>query len=171
MSKIFLIGMPGSGKSTIAKELSSLLEYSYLDFDDEIERKEMATIKAIFSLKGEEYFRQVEAQVLSNVSKSDKKLVVATGGGTPCYYNGLEQMNLSGITIFIDVSPDELIERVLADTKRPLLQDGVEAKIRCLYKDRINVYSKAQIKIKADNISIADLIKRIVKELKTYTLT
>lgn len=165
MSKIFLIGMPGSGKSTLGKKLASQLNFSFLDFDAELERSEGATIKAIFELKGEAYFRQIEAQVLSKVSEYEKDLVIATGGGTPCYYNGLELMNLSGTTVFIDVSPQVLIGRLETDTIRPLLKDGVDAKIRALHTARIPVYSKATIKVKADNISIADLVARIVEEL------
>ena len=165
MPKIFLIGMPGSGKSTIGKKLASQLNYSFLDFDGEIERNEGATIKAIFELKGEPYFRQIEAQVLSKVSDFEKNIVVASGGGTPCYYNGIELMNLSGTTVFIDVSPKVLIERLDSDMDRPLLKDNVGIKIRELYNERIKVYSKAHIRIKADNISIDDLITRIVEEL------
>ena len=166
MAKIFLIGMPGSGKSTVGKELASLLKYSYIDFDSELERKEGATIKAIFSLKGENYFRQIEAQVLSHVSEMEKDLVVASGGGTPCFYNGLDLMNLTGTSVFIDVNPEVLIERLKSDVDRPLLVDGVEANIRKLYKNRIAIYSKAHIKVEADHISIDKLIKKIVEELK-----
>jgi len=166
MSKIFLIGMPGCGKSTIAKELATLLKYTFLDFDTEIEQQEGATIAAIFSIKGEKYFRQIEAQLLTQVAKKAKDLVVSTGGGTPCYYKGLELMNSTGTTIFIDINPELLINRLKSDMKRPLLKERVKENIRNLYDDRIGVYSKADIKIKADNISIADLIKRIVEELE-----
>ena len=166
MPTIFLIGMPGSGKSTIGKKLASLLDYSFIDFDREIERKEGATIKAIFEIKGEDYFRQIEAQVLSTVAGQKNNLVVASGGGTPCFYNGIELMNLAGRTIFIDVSPSVLIERLKSDVNRPLLKEGVEKNILKLYKERIDDYSKAHIKIEADNISIDDILKRIVEELK-----
>lgn len=166
MPKIFLIGMPGSGKSTIGKKLASLLKYSYIDFDNELERKEGATIKAIFSLKGEPYFRQIEAQLLSHFSEMEKNLVLATGGGTPCFYNGLELINSVGTSIFIDVNPGVLIERLKSDVDRPLLSDGVEENIRMLHKNRIEIYSNAHIKIEADNISIDGLVKKIVKELK-----
>jgi shikimate kinase len=166
MPKIYLIGMPGSGKSTVGKKLASKLNYSFLDFDGEIERKEGATIEAIFSLKGEPYFRQIEAQILSKVSERQKSLVVATGGGTPCYYNGLELMNSTGVTVFINVSPDVLIQRLKSDTSRPLLKAGVEQNIKKLFGDRIGVYKNALIKMEADNISTDDLIKRIVEELK-----
>lgn len=158
--------MPGSGKSTIGKKLASFFKYSFLDFDAELERKEGATIKAIFELKGENYFRQIEAQALTEVSKKEKNLVVATGGGTPYHYKGLELMNAGGTTVFIDVSPKVLIERLMSDTSRPLLNEDVEQKILSLYNERIRTYTKAHIKIKADNISIDDLIERIVEELK-----
>ena len=158
--------MPGSGKSTIGKELAILLKYTFLDFDTEIEQQEGATIAAIFSIKGEKYFRQIEAQLLTQIAKRAKDLVVSTGGGTPCYYKGLELMNSTGTTIFIDINPELLINRLKSDMKRPLLKERVKENIRKLYDDRIGVYSNADIKIKADNISIADLIKRIVEELE-----
>lgn len=158
--------MPGSGKSTVGKKLASLLNYSFIDFDVEIERKEGATIKAIFELKGEDYFRQIEAQVLGAISGNEKDLVVATGGGTPCFYNGIQLMNLEGKTIFIDVSPDIIIERLKNDVSRPLLKEGVQKNILQLYDERNEVYKKAHIKIEADQIPIDDLITRIVEELK-----
>lgn len=158
--------MPGSGKSTIGKKLAQTLEYTYLDLDAEVERVEGATVKAVFEIKGENYFRQIEAQVLSAVVDQKKNLVVASGGGTPCHYNGLRLMNAKGTTIFIDVSPEILFDRLKFDDNRPLLKDGAEKNILKLHKERIPVYSKAHIKIEAGHISIDDLIKRIVEELK-----
>ncbi len=158
--------MPGSGKSTIGKKLASHLNYSFLDFDEEIERKEGATIKAIFELKGEAYFRQIEAQTLSKVADLEKNIVIATGGGTPCYYNGIELMNVVGTTIFIDVSTKTLINRLKNNVSRPLLNEGVAQKILQLYNKRIATYSKADIKMEADNISTNNLINNIVNKLR-----
>lgn len=166
MAKIFIIGMPGSGKSTIGKELALILKYDFIDTDNEIERTEGATIKAIFELKGEDYFRQIESQVLSKVTKKEVNLVVATGGGAPCFYSGLEYMKANGETIFIDITVPTLIERVKVETSRPLLNEGAEQKINELYNQRISTYTKADIIIKADNLSLNDLVKRIYVELK-----
>lgn len=165
MPKVFLIGMPGSGKSTIGKKLAEILDLPFLDFDAEIERSEGATVKAIFSIKGEDYFRQIEAQVLSKLAKNKENLVIASGGGTPCFYNGLELMKSLGTTVFIDISPEVIIERLKTDTARPLLEEGVEKNINLLFEKRIGLYSKAHIKIEADNASIDDLVTRIVEEL------
>lgn len=163
--KIFLIGMPGSGKSTIGKSLATQLNYAFLDIDTEIERKEGATVEAIFELKGEPYFRQVEAQVLGQVVEKEGDFVIATGGGTPCHYNGLTLMQKVGKTVFINISPKFLINRLKADTQRPLLKDGVENKINKLYSERIDVYSNADIKIEGDNLSVDNLVATIVDKL------
>ncbi|MCF6361028.1 MAG: shikimate kinase [Cyclobacteriaceae bacterium] len=165
MSKIFLIGMPGSGKSTIGKSLATQLNYTFLDIDTEIERKEGATVEAIFELKGESYFRQVEAQVLGQVAEKKGDFVIATGGGTPCHYNGLALMQKVGKTVFINISPKVLINRLKADTQRPLLKDGVENKIQKLYFDRIDVYSNAEIKIEGDSVTVDKLVATIVDKL------
>ncbi len=166
MAKIFLIGMPGSGKSTIGKTLATKLAFAFVDLDVEIERKEGATIEAIFDLKGEAYFRQVEAQVLSEVAAQEGNYIIATGGGTPCHYNGLTFMQKVGITVFINVSIATLINRLKADTTRPLLKEGVEERIEKFYKERLTVYSKAQLIIDADSLTKEKLIERIIGELK-----
>ncbi len=165
MAKIYLIGMPGSGKSTIGKALATGLNYTFIDLDVEIETNEGAAIEAIFEQKGEAYFRQIEAQVLSDVSDKKGDFVIATGGGTPCFYSGIKLMQETGITVFINVKPEVLIDRLKSDTQRPLLKDGVEATIEDLYKERVTIYSKAQISIKADELSKAELVSKINDKL------
>ncbi len=158
--------MPGSGKSTIGKTLVSEVGYMFIDLDVEVERKEGATIEAIFDLKGEAYFRQIEAQVLSEVAAQEGDCIIATGGGTPCHYNGLTYMDSVGITVFINVSTSALINRLKSDTSRPLLKEGVEERIQKFYKERLTVYSKAQLVIDADLLTKEKLIEKIIEKLK-----
>ncbi len=163
MAKIFIIGMPGSGKSTTGRLLAKDLGYAFIDLDLEIEVSEGATIEAIFELRGQAYFRQIEAQVLGKVANREGDFVIATGGGSPCYYNGLTLMKEKGKTVFIDATPDTLVQRLKNDTLRPLLKDGIEDRIKQLYTERIDVYSKAEIIIKADQLTsneVADLVMR-----------
>ncbi len=166
MAKIFLIGMPGSGKSTIGKTLSYTLNYAFVDLDAEIEQQEGATIEAIFDLKGEAYFRQIEAQVLSKISRREGNCIIATGGGTPCHYSGLSLMQKEGTTIFINVSTNTLINRLKSDTSRPLLKESVAERIENFYKERLTVYSKAQLIINADLLTKEKLVEKIIEALK-----
>ena len=157
--------MPGSGKSTIGKSLASEIDHAFIDLDAEIEAKEGATIEAIFELKGEAHFRQIEAQALTNVSEKEGDYVIATGGGTPCFYSGLALMQNTGITVFINVAPEVLISRLKSDTQRPLLKGGVEIKIQELNTERIGIYSKAEIVIEASQISKQEVIDLIKKKI------
>ena len=84
--KLYLIGLPGSGKSVLAKKISRSLRLPVFDLDECIEMQEGVKISEIFSAKGQEYFRTIEADALRKQSES-KEFVMATGGGTPCFHN------------------------------------------------------------------------------------
>ncbi|HEY3403015.1 MAG TPA: shikimate kinase [Ohtaekwangia sp.] len=149
--KIYLIGMPGSGKSTLGKEIAAELLLPFIDLDTEIERKELMSIPEVFREKGEDYFRQTESQVLSEWASAEKSFVMATGGGAPCFYNGIDVINNSGLSVFLDVPVDELLKRVKQDINRPLLNtsDLNERKQRLasLYENRLTIYNLAKIKL------------------------
>ena len=116
----FLIGYMGCGKSTIGKKVSDRLGIPFLDLDLLIEKEIGMNIGDIFSKKGEGFFREKEKYVLNNyVFKSN--VIVAVGGGPPCFYNNHSFMKATGITIYLKVSPDELVNRLQLDDKRPLL--------------------------------------------------
>ncbi len=157
--------MPGSGKSTIGKALASELDYTFIDLDTNIEANEGATIQAIFELKGEAYFRQIEAQELTRISEKKGDYIIASGGGTPCFYSGLSLMQKTGKVVFINVGAEVLISRLKSDTQRPLLNEGVEKRIQELNKKRIGIYSKAGIIINADQLSKKEAINLIKKEI------
>ncbi|MEP2025618.1 shikimate kinase, partial [Reichenbachiella sp.] len=94
--KIFLIGMPGSGKSTLGKELAEKLGRNFFDLDAEIERMAGWVIPDIFAQVGEDYFRELENSVLLMLIRLNEPAVIATGGGAPCFYDNIDQMNLAG---------------------------------------------------------------------------
>lgn len=143
--------MPGSGKSTLGKEIAAELLLPFIDLDTEIERKELMSIPEVFREKGEDYFRQTESQVLSEWASAEKSFVMATGGGAPCFYNGIDVINNSGLSVFLDVPVDELLKRVKQDINRPLLNtsDLNERKQRLasLYENRLTIYNLAKIKL------------------------
>ncbi len=120
---IFLIGLPGSGKSFWGEKLADKLSVNFIDLDNEIERKAGSSIIEIFRLHGEEYFRLIEKEVLESVIALHKNEVIACGGGTPCFYNNIEMMNRSGKTIYLKTPISLLLERLKKSSesaKRPL---------------------------------------------------
>ena len=151
---IFLIGMPSSGKSTLGKQIAKSLGYEFVDLDLRIEVAEGKKISEIFSLNGEEYFRKIENQQLKKIQK-DTKLVIATGGGVPCFYDGMEYIKNNGISIFLDVKPAMIVERMRVSKKneRPLFDlesKNLLIEITEKYNERLKVYQQADITIEGD---------------------
>jgi shikimate kinase len=147
--KIFLIGMPGSGKTTLGKELANEMLIPFVDLDQEIEARENKSIPEIFSGQGEDYFRETEAQLLREWAASNKSFIMATGGGAPCFYNGIDIINQAGLSIFIDVDIKEILKRIESNTDRPLLRlfdlEAKETKLNTLLASRIDCYRQARI--------------------------
>jgi len=155
--KIYLIGMPGSGKSTLGRKLARELLVEFVDLDNEIEKKEGKSVREIFAANGEEYFRLSESQVLTNWSVSPTSFVMATGGGTPCFFNGIQVINETGLSIFLDVPLSQLLFRLEKKTDRPLLSSAdekeMEDKLNRLRSARLAIYEQAHIKIENPDLS------------------
>jgi shikimate kinase len=152
--KIFLIGMPGSGKTTIGNQLAAALSYPFIDLDAEIEKEEGKSIKEIFSEKGEDYFRLAESNALKKSAVFFDSFVLSTGGGAPCFHNGIDIINKSGISIFLDVPVEELLVRVGITADRPLLQTDndekhieLKQKLQSILNDRLAIYQQARYTI------------------------
>ena len=152
MRKVFLVGMPGSGKSRMAKFISSVTDLSYKDLDDEIERTEGKSIKEIFKNHGETYFRTKETEILKNIIEKDKNLIIATGGGTPCFNHNIDLINKSGLSIFLNTSLDVIVERISRKNKRPLFKNkDVEETVKKMFQERIKFYSKSRHHVTKNN--------------------
>lgn len=120
---VFLIGYMGSGKSTIGRRLSKRLGWKFVDMDKYIETKCDMSINEIFEIKGEEWFRDVESAVLCDFSEQED-VIVATGGGAPCFGDNMQIMNRLGLTIYLSVLPSELYNRLQYGlSKRPKIKD------------------------------------------------
>ena len=138
--KIFFIGMMGSGKTTLAKKLSELMNKSYVDIDDLIELKENMSISEIFSNYGEDYFRKIENITLRSISNSE---IIACGGGIIINKNNRKFLKENGFTIYLKTSLPILVKRLKGKNIRPLLDnndlqktlDGIYHKRRKLYED------------------------------------
>ena len=119
--KVFLVGFMGSGKSTLGKKLSELMNVSFIDLDSKIEESEGKSVNEIFRERGEEYFRNLEAEALRAIARI-RNAVIATGGGAPCFYDNMEWMNENGVTVYLKAEPGELYHRLLKEREtRPLL--------------------------------------------------
>ncbi|MFZ5971079.1 MAG: shikimate kinase [Bacteroidota bacterium] len=170
--KIFLVGLPGSGKTSLGRELASALTLPFFDLDKEIERHEQKLVKDLFKEKGEPYFRQLESDLLAKACRSDKQFVMATGGGAPCFFDNMEKINRAGISIFLDVPASEIMRRMLASKleNRPLLaasgKDGLKDQIEFLRSNRINTYRQAQFTFQGEAISVQQVLAAINPLLK-----
>ncbi len=124
---VFLIGYMGAGKTTLGQILANRLGLAFLDLDRYIEKQEGKSISRIFADSGETAFRRIESKALRSISKL-KGIIVATGGGCPCFADNMDYMNACGYTIYLRWEARELAERLQADRKneRPLLA-GLDA--------------------------------------------
>jgi len=165
--RIFLLGMMGSGKSYWAQRIAEKENMDWMDLDQEIEKETSLSIKEIFAVYGEEYFREKERDALHQLSNY-KNIIIATGGGTPCFHNNMQWMNEHGITIFIDEDVNVLIERLKKEkAHRPLIKDLSDEELHNFLsnklKERYPFYSQAQYHLKGNNISdlsFAEILKQ-----------
>jgi shikimate kinase len=165
--KVFLIGFMGSGKSTIGKLLSTCIHYRFFDSDMLVEMYLNKDIPSIFHLMGEEAFRQAENKVLLKVIKKPGNAIISTGGGTACFFDHMQLMNSSGITIYLKRSADDLYELLkYADQDRPLLKEIIDLKttIKHMLEQREVFYNKAKHIINIDSKDTVDnVVKRIME--------
>lgn len=154
MKNIYLIGMPSSGKSTLGKELAKNLSgYTFTDMDKLIETREQKTISEIFSNQGEAHFRELERKTLRGFHQ-DQSMVIATGGGVPCFHENMDYIKQHGISIFLNVELDDLAKRLykVQGNNRPLLdksqsEEVVIASIKKTYEERLPFYKQADIQV------------------------
>lgn len=160
---VFLIGMMGSGKSTLGKALSRSLSMECIDLDVYLVEKEQLSISEIFESKGEAFFRERETFYLKELA-TRKDLIIATGGGAPCFNDNMELMNQLGETIFLDVPQNELFKRLSGQKKgRPLLENKSDEELKTYISETLEkrrvFYEKAKFKLTKENIEVADLVK------------
>lgn len=158
MKNIVLIGMPGCGKSTIGKRLSKETGLKFIDLDEYIVKRNSMTIEEMFE-KGEEFFRDREAEVVKEVS-NNSRAIISTGGGVIKRAENIKHLKENGIIIFIDRSIEKIVQ-TLDDSKRPLLKDNIK-RIYNLYEERYELY-----KLYSDIIiSNDDVVEKTIKEVR-----
>lgn len=163
MKDIILIGMPGSGKSVIGKQVSKRLEREFLDIDEVIEKDSGRKIAEIFESQGEEIFRHLETDALRNAIGGGR--VIATGGGVVTRIENREIIK-NGLVVFLDRPLDRIIGDVEIEN-RPLLADGRE-RLYQLYDERYEKYCAwADIKISNEE-TIEEMVEKIINEVGNY---
>lgn len=152
--RIYLLGFMGCGKSSLGRRLARRLDYPFVDLDRVVEDQEGQDIPGIFAQKGEDWFRQREQKALHE-TVSLPRAVIATGGGTPCFFDNMEFMNRHGVTVYLKMSTISLSHRLeYARKKRPLIGElkgeELHQHIRSALEEREPVYMQAHCIIKGE---------------------
>ncbi len=168
---IFLIGFMGSGKTTLGKQVSRITGHEFVDMDYIIEKEVGMTISQIFEQMGESWFRNKETEVFSRFS-SESNLVVATGGGAPCFNNNMDLMNRVGITVYIKPDTATLASRLEnARYFRPLIASLTHDELLNHINERLTArepyYNQAKCIIKGNNIKPEHVIRLVFGDIGT----
>jgi len=162
--KIFLVGFMGCGKSTKAKQLANLLNCPVIDIDAVIVEQQQMSIADYFAANGEAAFRQLENEMLKSFEYPDT-CVVATGGGLPCYFDNMEWMNQNGITVYLEMTPPQLVSRLHNRDKRPLLKGMDDEQLLAFIigklEERNVFYRQAQLVINSFDLDPKELLEEI----------
>lgn len=163
-TRVFLIGMMGSGKSRWGKRLAEHLEWPFMDLDAEIVREDGRSIADIFETSGEAFFRALETEILKKTAALPA-VIVATGGGAPCFFNNIDWMNANGRTILIETPVEELVQRIQRQPeKRPLLaglsENDLTLKIQQMLTARAGCYNQANVVVQWTDDE-AEMLKKL----------
>jgi shikimate kinase len=163
--RIYLVGYMGSGKTKTAEALSKIFNFKIADTDKLVVEKTGRTISSVFEIEGQEFFRDIEKDVLRNTIKQEN-IIVATGGGTPCFFDNMEWMNAHGITVYLEANPGLLFHRLATSRAgRPLIEslNDIELmeQITGHLAVRIPVYRKAMITVNAADLNAKALAEKI----------
>lgn len=154
----FLTGFMGSGKSYWGKKWALANDYTFVDVDEVIENAEGKTIADIFEIKGEDYFREIEATYLRSFADANNT-IIACGGGTPCFHENMQWMNDHGTTLYLLTTAPQILDRVLAEQeKRPLIKKMNQGEllffIEQKLKERTPFYTQAKLVIPSTELSV-----------------
>jgi|688.fasta_scaffold19310_8 shikimate kinase len=162
--KIVLIGYMASGKSTISNYIGDKMAFETADTDLLIEKKVGLPISEIFDNYGELYFRKLESQIFNELLNQNKTLVIATGGGLPCYFNNHQCLQSENVlSIYLKLQPQTLVNRLIADRiNRPIVaQIGEDNLLEFVSKhlfERSFYYLQAKHIITCDEKSVEDIV-------------
>ena len=154
--------MMGVGKSTIGRLLAKKLRFKFIDVDRLIERQEKRSIKKIFDVDGEEYFRKIEEKVTFKILKN-KSSIIALGGGAFINNEIRKEIIKNCCSIWLNLSLELLIKRYKRNNKRPLLEGkNLESEVKKILQSRKKIYALANFKINCDNMNKKDVVQKIL---------
>jgi len=166
MKNIVLTGFMGTGKTSVAKQLSGMLGMKIVDMDTEIEKKEGMSINDIFTQHGEPYFRDVETEVAQTVSAMES-VIVSTGGGVVLRPENIEYLRKNGIVVCLMASPETILKRTSSSDERPLLKvNDPLTKITEMLEMRKPFYKNADFVIDTEGRSPRQVAEEIIEDLK-----
>jgi len=163
--RIYLIGYMGCGKSTLGRKLAKRLGMQFIDMDHYIEERNYKTIPQIFAEEGEAEFRKKERKALEELSEFTD-IVIATGGGAPCFFDNIDVMNNTGETIFLNIDPKILADRLLkSKTERPLIKGKSREELVSFIDETLNkrngFYTRAKYQITKPDMDL-DEVKQLI---------
>lgn len=163
---LVLIGFMGCGKTTVAEHLCKALQMECVEMDEEIAGREGMSIPQIFEQHGEEYFRDLETSLLTELQKK-KNLVISCGGGAPLRSENVREMKKNGKVIWLTASPETICERVKGDHSRPLLEGrkSAEAIAKLMESRREKYENAADIRIVTDQKTAEQITEEILEIL------
>jgi len=162
-TKIVFVGFSGAGKSTIAKKIAKHFNFSVLDTDKMLEEKYRISVYDIFEKYGEIVFRQLEYKILLEALQQEN-VVIATGGGTSCSFDAMNLINQNATSIYIEMSPKSLVQRLLhAKIPRPLLKNKTEEELLTYITEQLAlrepIYKQAHFTVKGEDFDLQTLVK------------
>ena len=164
---IVLIGMMGSGKSTIGYLLSKNINFNFLDVDKHIEKETNLKINDIFLKKGENYFRNLEEKITLKLLKGKEK-VISLGGGGFLNKNIRSEILKNNVSFWLSWKSSTIIKRISKSKKRPIAYNSDEGDLKKLINERSNIYAEAQFKINCETLSKNMIVKNIIKLYEKY---
>jgi shikimate kinase len=166
---ISLVGMPGSGKSTVGRHVARHLQLPFVDTDQLIEQRIGCSIRAYFELHGEPAFRDVEAQVIDDVTRAPEPRVIATGGGAVLREANRLALHERTKVFYLRSTPEDLARRLRHDTHRPLLQGAADPakRLRALFHERDPLYRHcAHFVIETGRPSVHTLVNMVLMQIE-----